>query len=380
MASLARKNIGHEWRRFLAAISILVLAGLLIYLQIGMVLSMWNGFGALERDSGADLVVRHSLTLDSEAGRENFQRSLSPAVESALWVHPNVQAVERSSYNQANISLTENGTPENLSFRVLNVGTNSLAFPKTLGEQSRQIMETPGYIIVTKNTARQFGFILDDLIDHEKGDLRVGGIFDGSFGPWINGLMSTGTAELIEQGNNSGPVNSYLVGLKDPAKGELTKQQLETMLARHRVRVVTPGKSAIDTGFSEILKFGPVRSFFISSAFAVFIAIVIVVQTMRSAIQAQRTEFASLRALGISRWRMSLIAMEQAFWTGIISCAFAFSIAQILQLWLANIGLEMTFSQSLVIGVSLMIMIIALMAGLISLTAVLRVRPAELLR
>src|SRR5262249_33707708 len=60
-----------------------------------------------------------------------------------------------------------------------------------------------------------------------------------------------------------------------------------------------------------------------AAALGLFVGAVVTSQTLYAATAASLREFAVLRALGIPRWRMAMLVMNQAFWIGAIGITLA---------------------------------------------------------
>ena len=77
---------------------------------------------------------------------------------------------------------------------------------------------------------------------------------------------------------------------------------------------------------------------------------------------------------------MAAVAMEQAWWTGLAAVPIAALLAHAIRIIARNFDIVIGLPNELLIGTSILLLVVALIAGLISLTAVTRVEPAELLR
>jgi putative ABC transport system permease protein len=117
-----------------------------------------------------------------------------------------------------------------------------------------------------------------------------------------------------------------------------------------------------------------------SAIFGLIVGCGVASQTLRGAFLAQLTEFGALRALGVSKGRMALVALEQAWWTGLLSIPIAAILAHGIRLIAMQFDLTIALPNGLLMATSALLLLVALFAGLISLTAVTRVEPAELLR
>ena len=119
---------------------------------------------------------------------------------------------------------------------------------------------------------------------------------------------------------------------------------------------------------------------FVVGIFAILIPLFIVVQTLRSAIMAQRVQFATLRALGVPVWRLASIAMEQALWVGILGAAMSYCLALFIRMHLYERDILMYLPANYIVNISAAIVVSAMVAGIVSLIAIFKTRPQELLR
>ena len=117
-----------------------------------------------------------------------------------------------------------------------------------------------------------------------------------------------------------------------------------------------------------------------SLVLAVLIGIGITSQTLRGAIASNIREFASLRALGVSMRALRGVVVELSFWVGVAGLlgAAVLTGAVLAAAWMTNITMSLPLSY--VGGVAVLLMAISLVSGFLSLGALSRSQPAELLR
>jgi putative ABC transport system permease protein len=122
------------------------------------------------------------------------------------------------------------------------------------------------------------------------------------------------------------------------------------------------------------------QGFLVVGVFAILIPLFIIVQTLRSAILTQSQQFATMRALGIPSRHLISTAMEQAFWVGILGIGVSYCAMLGLKAGLLSRDIDMYVTVKVVSSVSVAILIAALFAGIISLTAIFKMKPQDLLR
>lgn len=110
------------------------------------------------------------------------------------------------------------------------------------------------------------------------------------------------------------------------------------------------------------------------------IGIGITSQTLRGAILANIKEFASLRALGVSMGSLRWIVLELAFWVGVAGLGATALLTFGVALLAKAGGVPLAFPPPLVIGVSIFLMVVAILSGIMALGILKNSQPADLLR
>ena len=383
MISLARANLIHDWRRHATAIVVLVLAGLLMTTQLGLVLGFAEAFGELKRQLRADIVVtQQSMARSRGFGFGAFQR-IDPRFIGLIWMHPDVAEVQE--YGEGFASATwyrEDGVRTSVRINTLDPADESMTYPTRFPDSLRSVLATPGAIVLPRSSARSLAVEVGDTAELGNINVIVGGIVNalpgGGFGTPI--FASPQTTRLV---SNAGPgqyVSSYLVRLDDPDETDRVIDELNVMLQRVNLKATRPRDLASSAGLSELLTstFGWILMG--SAVFGLIVGCGIASQTLRGAFLAQLKEFGSLRALGVGRGRMAIVAMEQAWWTGLLSIPIAIFLAFVVRAAARQFDITIALPVNLIVGSSVLLLAVALFAGFISLTAVNKVEPAELLR
>ena len=107
---------------------------------------------------------------------------------------------------------------------------------------------------------------------------------------------------------------------------------------------------------------------------------VITAQTLYSATAANAKEFAILLALGIPRWRISLMVLAQSFWVGVIGVALAYPVCLALRRVRAEVGTDVDLRWEVLLGTAVVTIGMALISGLFALRSVRQIEPMSLLR
>jgi putative ABC transport system permease protein len=110
------------------------------------------------------------------------------------------------------------------------------------------------------------------------------------------------------------------------------------------------------------------------------IGIVITWQTLRGAILANIKEFASLRALGVSMGSLRRVVMELSLWVGVFGVALSgVTMAGLMMLAGAN-NVPMGYDVGTLVQTGIFLLAIAIVSGALTLGALKKGDPADLLK
>jgi putative ABC transport system permease protein len=118
----------------------------------------------------------------------------------------------------------------------------------------------------------------------------------------------------------------------------------------------------------------------LAAALGLLVGAVVTSQTLYSATVASLKEYAVLRALGIPRWRMSMMVLAQSFWVGVTGVMAAFPAIYGIAYLGGEIGAKVLLPYWLLIGASVITMTMAMLSGLLALRSLRLVEPVTLLR
>ena len=117
-----------------------------------------------------------------------------------------------------------------------------------------------------------------------------------------------------------------------------------------------------------------------AAALGLLVGAVVTSQTLYAATAASIREFAVLRALGIPRWRMSLMVMNQAFWVGVLGIVVALPAAYGFAALADYMGVQILMEWWLLTSAAATTLLMAIGSGLLALRSLRDVEPATLLR
>lgn len=387
---IAVRNIEHEWKRSLSTVIVLSLVGLLIFQQFGSVLGRWQSLGGIERELRADLVVKAK----NPPGRimRPIARPLPTGVANTLLIHPAVESIH--PYMGVLDPIQIDGAPiekQTKYISVVPVG-DPVLFPKSFPNELLDLLHVEGHAIANIAFAELFDLQLGETLSYRDYQLTFVGFVDAlnSLEPLM--VTSTFTANAMGKSSRGGigvidgdfvrmqNERSYLLTIAEGSNAETVAGELRGMLANPSVEVVFPDQLVADQSFALLFEDRDNRGFLITAAFAILISIMIAIQTMRGAVLSHADEYGALQALGVGGVDLRLIAIETAFWLGLLSTAVAVSGAFVMQTMLLSMDAQFGLSVQLIFAVSALLMGISLIAGVFASSAVTRIRPEALLR
>jgi putative ABC transport system permease protein len=172
---------------------------------------------------------------------------------------------------------------------------------------------------------------------------------------------------------------TYVLGkCKDPADAALVAERLrndyrnisaftkEDFSFRSRKHWLTKTKAGIALGYA--------------AALGLLVGAVVTSQTLYAATAASMREFAVLRALGIPRWRIGMLVVNQAFWVGVIGVALALPAVYGLAALAERLTVQILLPWWLLLSAAGVTLVMALGSGLLALRSLRDVEPATLLR
>ena len=377
--SLALSTLIYEWRRYLAAVIALAVAGLLVLAMTGMFMGMALSFTATVDKSPAQILI---LPPQAEGlfGDSGQPRRMIPLV----YQHPGVVEVQPMIMNGAGWSnFPKDGQPPKATYVnvvAVNPVKGAVTMPSDFSDATIEALQEPFAIIVDRTSLGKLGIKVGDKAKMNGRTVTVAGMVDG-YPNMFNTQVFTSyqTAKLLYIADDGPRVGPLLVKLKDPTKSKEVASELniigagqfkawtrEDLSKSSQVGMMKEGGIAIMIGFMALV--------------GVFIGIVITWQTLQGAIMANIKEFASLRALGVSMGGLRLIIMELSFWVGIAGLLLTVVLVGGVAFLAKLGGVPMDFPLFLDIPVAIMLMVIAVLSGLFSLGILKKSQPADLLR
>ena len=374
MNALAQLHLSHNWLRAWFAILTLILAGIAIYLQLGLSNYFLSRYALLERQATAPIVV-----LSEKQGADQSIKISDEAIERVVR-NPDVGAFELVRQKRVYLGMGPSG--KGLRVSVIDPVAPALSAPLIMPDEAKLLLQIPNSVLLTDEDARATGLGLGDEVVRENVRFRVVGLMDGNLGPG-GSVTSRRTLEVLNAAidrNQETPVYSILVA---PKKGKLVGQTIASLnrdlksvgaQAMSRERLT---QKVIEDSLKEQ---GDIRAFVYLATFVGVIALLIISQAIHAMMAGQRVEFATLLAMGVPKWRVAFLVLEQTIWIGLIAAAFAISGGLLGQLALEKVDVYILLYPAQIPWVTGAIIATSCFAGLITLPTIFGLKPVELLR
>lgn len=373
--SLALSTLLFEWRRYLAAVIALALAGVLMLAMGALLIGILQSFTATIDRSRGELIVM-SAQAKSIVGRTP---PMPARIVPLVYRHPDVQEVQDLQMDGGVFYGPGAAAPSFVMAMVVDTAPNGITLPQDFTEDMRQKLETPFNIAVDKSGLAALKVKLGDEATYNGKTVRVGLILDGyanSQQPMI--VMSRQTQRLMGNIDDT-QVGMLVVRLRDPKKMLQVRDELNAMggdqfrawtkqeLGQATVRdAMQEGQIVIILGFMSVIGF--------------IIGVVITWQTLRGAILANIKEFASLRALGVSIGKLRGVVMELSLWVGILGIITAAILMTLITLLAKSFSIPMGYETGSLIQTAVLLLLISVMSGALTLGALKKGEPADLLK
>jgi putative ABC transport system permease protein len=377
---LALATLIYEWRRYLAAVIALSVAGLLVLAMAGMFMGMSKSFTATIDRSPAEVMV---LPPDAEtlfANNGGEPRRIIPQI----YQHPEVLEVQALNFNFAFwTNFPKEGQPakaEGVRVVIVNPTRGAVTLPNDFSDDLIQALLEPYAVIVDRSSLNKLGVQPGDRAKMNGSEVWVRAT-TGGYPSMFNAtvFVSQQTAKLLKLADDGPRVGPLMVKIKHPAQAREVADGLNA-LAKGQYRA-WPREELSRVSQKSMLKEGGIA---VMIGFAVvvgaFIGVVITWQTLQGAILANIKEFASLRALGVSMWSLRLIVMELSLWVGVVGLVLTAVLTGLVWLLSQASGVPLDFPLFLDVPVAIALLSIAILSGALSLGVLRKSQPADLLR
>lgn len=378
--SLALSTLLYEWRRYLAAVIALAVAGLLVLAMTGMFMGMSKSFTATIDRSPAEVMILPPEA-DSLFGNNSGQpRRIIPEV----YGDADVLEVQTLNFNWAFWSnfpkQGQKAKGDGVQVAIVDPVRGAVTLPSDFGDDLIEALQEPYSVIVDRSSLAKLGVQLGDKAKMNGRTVWVHAATSG-YPSMFNALvfMSRQTAKLLGLYNDGARVGPLVVKIRNPTQARRVAAELNAM-ANGRYKAWSREELSTASQKSMLKQGGIVVMIGFSVVVGAFIGVVITWQTLQGAILANIREFASLRALGVSMGSLRLIVMELSLWVGVAGLLLTALLSGVVWLLAKSSGVPMYFPLFIDVPVAITLLIIAILSGALSLGILKKSQPADLLR
>jgi putative ABC transport system permease protein len=373
----ALQTLWHERQRYASGVLAVAFSAVLIALQCGLLLGLFKITSIPVDNTTADLWVGSTQVSSVDLGKP-----IPMSYMTRVAGMPGVQMPEPYIAAFANFTKPYGGT-EMCFLLGSKLDSDASGTPVVLTPEQREALTMPNSVIVDESDVKRLGFK-----DNPDGKAKINGKEVKLVGtvrglkslaaPWI--LCSLHTARhLLGFLLPAEHVTYFLARCDSPQRAKEVAAELraqygedmgtftaEEFSYRSREYWLLRTKAGIAIGYAALL--------------GLLVGAVITAQTLYSATAANAKEFAILLALGVPRWRISLMVLSQSFWVGIIGVLVSYPVCQGLRYAAKQVGADVDLRWQVLLGAALVTIVMALLSGLFALRSVRQIEPMTLLR
>ena len=376
--SLALSTLLYEWRRYMAAAISLALAGVLMLALSSFLIGMLSTLTVTIDRSRAEIAITpaDSVSLGPGGGGNSLPRRVLPLI----YQHPDVIEVQDMPGSSGMFYGPGATEPSFVQVMIIDTAPNAITLPNDFTGDTAQLLSAPFNIAVDKSALEQLKVKLGDKASLSGRTVRVAAVIEGytSMMGMSNIAMSRQTARLMGLINDGG-LGSLMVRIKNPADAERVRNELNA-LSNHQYRAWTK-EELHDTMVEGMNSAGPIfGAVMFMTIIGAVIGVVITYQTLRGAILANIKEFASLRALGVSMGSLRKVVMELSLWVGVFGVLLAGCLMMALTALAAANNVMLGYQVSMLVQTGVFLLLIAIVSGALTLGALKKGDPADLLK
>lgn len=378
--SLALSTLLFEWRRYLAAVIALALAGVLMLAVSAMFIGILQSFTATIDKSRAQIIILPAAA-SSLGGPGGGGGALPKRVVPLIYRHPEVVEVQDLPGDFGRFYGPGKTSPSMVNIMVIDTSPNGVTLPDDFTDDMRRAIEPPYNVGVDISAVNQLGVKLGDEATINGKTVRIALIMEGYANSQAPGVVMSRQTQRLMGSANDESYGLLMVRIKNTSEKDVKRvaEELNALadgqykawtkepLAAATVKdAMSEGLLAIILGFMSVIGF--------------VIGVVITWQTLRGAILANIKEFASLRALGVSIGQLRGVVMELSFWVGILGIAASAVLMVGITFLAKSANIPMGFELGSSLQTAFLLLIISVMSGALTLGALKKGEPADLLK
>ncbi len=374
--ALARKTLIHEWRRFLPAVMSVGLSGVLIIVQGALLLGIVGTNALPVTQSRADLWIGFPGTQSADLGR-----SIDVGVSAELIADPRIARVEPLLMGTGDWRGLRGG---GISVTLIGIDTRrgGLGLAKAVPPAIRAQLDEPASVLVDDGDRDKLATAIGSAAEINGQRVRVVGTTSGmrAMGG-VNVVASLATVRAIDRSLAAADnVTYYLAGLRSPDTAEAVRTWFSRPEAKARFEIWTAADLAGRSVRYWLMESGAGIGFIFATAVALLVGTLITSQTLMAAVAASTPQYATLRAIGVSFAQLRRIVLEQAGWVGTVGLVFGLA-GSLLASALARLsGIPFALGPGIMALSGVLVLSVALLAGVLALRRLRHADPSALLR
>ncbi len=374
--SYALQTLWHEKARYASGVLAVTFSAVLIALQIGLLLGLFKITSIPIDNTSADIWVGSTAVPSVDLGKPIPVSFLSRMSGFEGVNHP-----ELYISNFANFTKPTGGTE--LCFLLgSKLDDNSAGAASLLTKEQREALTLPFTVVVDESDLKRLAMEFPEGKPKINGkEVRLVGTVKGLkslAAPWMFCSLHTArqllgpllphdhATYLLARCDSPQRASEVAAELRARYPSDMIAYTAEEFSFGSRWYWLTRTKAGLAIGYAALL--------------GLIVGMVITAQTLYSATAANAKEFAILLALGIPRWRISLMVLTQSFWVGIIGICFALPICLGLRSLALQFNTDVDLRWEILLGTALLTVGMALIAGVLALRSVRQIEPMNLLR
>ena len=375
--SYALQTLWHEKARYSAGVLAVAFSAVLICLQCGLLLGLFKITSIPIDNTSADVWVGSTAVPSVDLGKP-----IPVSYLSRVDGRSGVLSVELYIANFANFTKQTGGT-ELCFLLASNLDDGAAGAATLLTKEQREALTMRNAIVVDESDVKRLG--LDKPADGKPKingkEVHLVGTVKGLkslAAPWVFCNLDTArqllgpllphdhTTYLLVKTDTRERARRLAEELRAEYPDDMVAYETEDFSYRSRVYWLTRTKAGLAIGYAALL--------------GLLVGAVITAQTLYSATTANAKEFAILLALGIPRWRISVMVLTQSFWVGLIGIAIAYPVCLGLRALALQFNTDVDLRWEVLAGTAVITVGMALLAGLFALRSVRQIEPMTLLR
>lgn len=378
--SYALQTLWHERQRYASGVLAVTFSAVLIALQCGLLLGLFK-ITSIPVDHASSDPATTVWVGSTGVPSVDLGKPIPTAYLTRVAGRPGVTSVEFYIGNFGNFTKATGGTE--LCFLLgSRLDPDSAGAADLLTPELRAALTEPFTIVVDRSDVDRLK--LDSPLGKPKingKEVRVVGTVSGLkslAAPWV--FCSLHTAKqllgfllpqdqvtyLLVRTDTPGRAREVARDLREQYPDDMTAYTAEEFSYRSREYWLLRTKAGIAIGYAALL--------------GLMVGMVITAQTLYSATAASAKEFAILLALGIPRWRISLMVFQQSFWVGVLGVALAYPTCLGLRAVAKMGGADVDLRWEVLAGTAVVTTLMALAAGMFAMRSVRKIEPMDLLR